>query len=129
LTVELQTALILLTLLQVKHLFADFFLQTPRMLLGRHVYLHLGRVQHAGLHAVLSVLVFCLIGAPFFFVLVLCVFEGVLHFHIDWVKGQYSERAKDTPKEAAYWRAFGVDQLMHQLTYVAMIWAWAHYSF
>ena len=43
--------LILLSLLQVKHMFADYFLQTRKMLEGRGAYLHLGRAQHALVHA------------------------------------------------------------------------------
>jgi hypothetical protein len=125
LTPLLQTGLALLVLLQVKHMFADFFMQTPRMLSARSVYLHIGRVQHAGVHAILSALVFIIIGAPFFFVVVLCIFEGVLHFHIDFAKGCHSDKAGHGPDKPAYWRAFGVDQTLHQLTYVAMIWVWA----
>lgn len=121
----LQTALILLTLLQVKHLFADYFLQTPRMLSGRDEYIHLGRAQHAGLHAVFSVGAFLVIGAPVMFTLMLCLAEWVVHYHIDWAKGRHTAIKKHGPNEAGYWRAFGVDQLMHQLTYVAMIWLWA----
>lgn len=124
-TTALQMTLILLTLLQVKHLFADYFLQTPRMLQNRAVYLHMGRLQHAGLHAVFSVFVFLVIGAPIVFTLVLCLVELIVHYHIDWAKGWYSQKAGHGPEDASYWRAFGADQLLHQLTYVVMIWAWA----
>lgn len=127
-TTALQTTLILLVLLQVKHLFADYFLQTTRMLMNRGVYLHMGRGQHAGLHAVFSLVVFVLIGAPMAFTWILCAMEWVVHYHIDWLKGRYSEKVQDGPEDAAYWRAFGVDQLLHQLTYVAMIWAWITFT-
>ncbi len=123
-TTALETTLILLFLLQVKHLFADYFLQTQRMLMNRAAYAHVGRAQHAGLHAVFSAVAFLVIGAPPVFTVVLCLIEWVVHYHIDWAKGVYTEKAQDGPDDASYWRAFGVDQLMHQLTYVAMIWAW-----
>lgn len=124
----LQTALILLVLLQVKHMFADFFMQTPRMLMGRGIYLHLGRVQHAAIHAGFSALSFLVLGAPIAFVIWLCVLEGVVHFHIDYFKGRYSEDRKQRPDQAAYWRAFGADQALHQLTYIAMLGLWATYA-
>jgi hypothetical protein len=124
----MQTALILLALLQVKHLFADFFLQTPRMLGGRDRYIHLGRVEHAGLHALFSFIAFMVMGAPLAFAFALCLVELVLHYHIDWAKGRYSDKVGDTPADASYWRAFGVDQLAHQLTYIAMIWCWSTYA-
>ncbi|MFK7836819.1 MAG: DUF3307 domain-containing protein [Sulfitobacter sp.] len=124
----LTTALVLLTLLQVKHLFADFFLQTPRMLAGRNEYIHVGRMQHAGLHAVFSLAVVSVVGAPLGFSIILCLIEFVVHYHIDWAKGRHSQMTQYTPNDPGYWRAFGVDQLMHQLTYVAMLWAWATFA-
>lgn len=124
----LYTALLLLTLLQIKHLFADFFLQSPRMLANRAVYVHLGRAEHAGLHGLLSFIALIVVGAPVVFSVILCLLEFVVHYHIDWAKGVYSERKQHGPTDAGYWRAFGVDQLMHQLTYVLMLWAWALYS-
>ena len=124
-TASLETALILLVLLQVKHLFADYFLQTRRMLTGRDEYLHLGRAQHAGLHGILSVVALLLVGAAPLITLVICLIEAVVHYHIDWAKGMHSTARQHGPTDASYWRAFGVDQLLHQLTYVAMIWAWA----
>lgn len=116
--------LILLVLFQVKHMFADFFLQTPRMLSGREKYLHRGRAEHAGVHAIGSIAVFVLMGAPVFFTLWVVVAEWVIHFHIDWGKARWSMQRQHTPAEAGFWRAAGVDQAGHQLTYIAMAWAW-----
>lgn len=127
-TAELQTALLLLILLEIKHLFADFFLQTPRMLSGRGQYAHLGRAQHAGLHALFSVVALWLCGAALPFVLMLCAIEVVVHYHIDWAKGVHSDKTGYGPTDPGYWRAFGVDQLLHQLTYIAMVWGWAVFT-
>lgn len=124
----LTDALILLVLLQVKHMFADFYLQTPRMLGGRGRYLHLGRAQHAGLHAVGSALAFFVMGAFSIVVLWIVLIEWLVHYHIDWGKGRYSDQKAHTPADAGYWRAFGFDQTLHQLTYVVMIWAWSVYG-
>ena len=127
-TPAIQTLLILLILLQVKHMFADFFLQTPKMLAGRGRYAHMGRAQHAAIHAGGSAIALVVLGAPSTFIVVLCVLEWAVHYHIDWAKGAYSDRSGHGPAEAGYWRTFGVDQLLHQLTYVAMIWACAIYA-
>ena len=81
-------AFVLLFLLQTKHLFADFFLQTPRMLRDRGKYLHLGRLQHAGLHAAGSMIVMMLIGVPIGLGLTVAAVEMFVHFHIDWGKGR-----------------------------------------
>lgn len=127
-TEALQTALILLILLQSKHVIGDFFLQTPRMLVDRNRYLHLGRAQHAGIHAVLSGVSLLIVGAPPIFTVIICAIELALHYHIDFFKGRISDAAGHTPADAGYWRAFGLDQLAHQLTYVGMIWLWAVYA-
>ncbi|MDX2485623.1 MAG: DUF3307 domain-containing protein [Pseudodonghicola sp.] len=122
------TLLILFCLLQIKHMFADFYLQTPRMLSGRGSYWHMGRAQHAGVHALGSIIVFLLIGAPLLFILALVAVEWMLHFHIDYWKGQLCNRKALDPFKPAFWRATGADQAMHQLTYVAMAWAWVEFA-
>ena len=122
------TVLLLFCLLQIKHMFADFFLQTPRMLTGRGQYWHMGRAQHAAIHAILTVPVFLVVGVSPMFILMLIAAEWVVHFNIDWCKGRYCELNDLTPYKATFWRATGVDQAMHQLTYVAMIWAWVTWA-
>lgn len=116
-------ALVLLFLLQAKHLFADFYLQTTRMLRDRGVYLHMGRLQHAGIHAVGSLIALKIVGMPVTVALLICALEWAVHFHIDWAKGRWSDHSGHGPDEAGYWRAFGVDQALHQWTYLAMVWA------
>ena len=102
----------------------DFFLQTKTMLNGRGQYMHFGRLMHAGVHALLSFVVFMIVGSPLVFVLLLVLAEMIVHFHIDWWKGQLTAKQNLTPAQASYWRATGIDQALHQLTYVAMIWLW-----
>lgn len=122
------TVLLLFCLLQIKHMFADFYLQTPRMLSGRGTYLHLGRAQHAGVHTVGSVIVFAAIGAAPLFIAAVVAAEWLLHFHIDYWKGRQCDRKQLDPFKAAYWRATGADQALHQLTYVGMVWAWVKFA-
>ena len=114
--------LALLFLLQLKHLFADFYLQTPRMLRGRGVYLHMGRAQHAGVHSVGSLVAMVLVGVPVKVAFLVALVEWVVHFHIDWAKGRWSDHTGHGPDQAGYWRAFGFDQALHQWTYLVMVW-------
>ncbi|WP_298836641.1 DUF3307 domain-containing protein [uncultured Roseobacter sp.] len=116
--------LVLLCLLQIKHMLGDYFLQTRMMLDGRDQYAHFGRFLHAGIHAAGSLIAFIVIGAPLGFVIPLVLAEWVVHFHIDWWKGRHTSDQNLTPADAGYWRASGVDQALHQLTYIAMIWVW-----
>lgn len=113
----------LLFLLQTKHLFADFYLQTPRMLRDRGRYLHMGRVYHAGIHGAGSLIACVVMGVPFGLALTVALIEWAVHFHIDWAKGVWSDRSGHGPDQAGYWRAFGFDQAMHQWTYLVMVWA------
>ncbi len=122
------TILLLFCLLQIKHMFADFFMQTPRMLSGRGAYLHMGRVQHAGVHAILSIPVFLIVGTSVGLIAAVIVAEWLVHFHLDWAKARFSEARSLNPGQARYWQAFGVDQALHQLTYVVMVWVWVHYT-
>lgn len=119
------TILLLFCLLQIKHMFADFFMQTPKMLDGRGQYLHMGRAQHAAVHSIGSAIVFAIIGASPVIILILVALEWVVHFNIDWWKGHMCESQDLNPAKSAYWRITGLDQALHQLTYVAMVWAWA----
>lgn len=120
--------LVLFCLLQIKHMLADYFLQTPSMLSGRGEYLHLGRALHAGVHVVGSLIALLIIGTPAWIIFVLVVFEWIVHFNIDWAKARYSDIKALTPEQAGFWRAAGVDQALHQLTYIAMVWAWVAYA-
>lgn len=116
--------LILLSLLQAKHMFADYFLQTPKMLEGRSAYLHIGRAQHALVHAAGSVVCFTVLGTPIWVTLAIVAAEWVVHFHIDWGKAVYTQNKGHGPADAGFWRAAGFDQFLHQMTYVVMIGAW-----
>ncbi|XDB00149.1 DUF3307 domain-containing protein [Sulfitobacter sp. LCG007] len=126
---EIWSLLALMLLLQIKHMFGDYFLQTRGMLDGRETYLHLGRFLHGGVHAAGTALAFTLIGTPLPFTLLAALADWAIHFHIDWWKGRLTMTQKLTPADSAYWRASGVDQALHQLTYVAMIWVWLLFSY
>jgi len=124
----LPTLFVLLVLFQIKHMFADYFLQTPKMLSGRGQYLHLGRAQHAGVHAIGSALVLGVVGTNILTLIGLIVAEWIVHFHIDFWKASHSDKKKLAPDQAAFWRAAGLDQCLHQLTYVGMAAGWAAWA-
>jgi hypothetical protein len=47
--------------------------------------------------------------------------EFVVHYHLDWSKEQLIKRFKLTQSDPWFWYLFGLDQLGHMLTYVAII--------
>lgn len=110
----------MLAALQVKHMFADFWWQTETMIRDKPRYGAAGGVRHAALHGALSVPVLWLFGGVLLWALVLGLIETVVHYHLDWLKARQGVRARTDPQDSAFWRAIGVDQLAHQLTYLAL---------
>ena len=118
-------------LMQLKHLVVDFFLQTPYQYLNKGKLGHLGGILHAAMHSWATLLVLLLVSTKPFIVLQLIAFvEFVVHYFIDWGKVQitrrfsWSDRSKDGRcleiYSNNYFHALGIDQFLHQLTYVAI---------
>lgn len=115
-------ALVLMLVLQIKHYYADFVIQTYAQTVRKGIYRDPVGISHSLDHITGSLLV--LLIASFFvsislpLILILSVAEGFLHYHIDWVKVHYG--TKDLTK-SLFWNQFGMDQLAHQITYLVMI--------
>lgn len=114
--------LILLILLQAKHCYADFYLQTYMQTIKKGEWLNLVGVSHSMEHAIctlVALLVFStIVPLSALTIVTVAIAEGVLHYMIDYTKVKYG--IKDNTKPL-FWTQFGLDQLSHQLTYVAMI--------
>jgi hypothetical protein len=118
--------LVVLVLFCLKHFFADFPLQTTRMVMGK------GKPglawisplsAHCGVHAALSFLIILFVNPSMFW---LAGVEFFVHMAIDRAKTQYKlpqgDWGKDKGKNLSrYYFAFGLDQLAHQLSYVILI--------
>lgn len=114
--------LFLLLLLQVKHWYADFKIQTYMQTVKKGVWLHPIGISHSLDHTVCS-LVAILIASLFIkfslaLGIVLCLIEGILHYVIDFVKVKYG--CKDNTKPQ-FWNQFGLDQLAHQVCYIVIV--------
>lgn len=113
--------LALVAALAAKHFVADFLLQSDRIIREKGLYGRLGGIIHVLWHGGMSLLVLMLFGLPPRVALVLSLTEMVVHYHIDYAKDAVSRRLRDTPADRRYWATFGFDQLLHHLTYVAMV--------
>lgn len=117
---DLESALLIFFILQVKHFLADFVLQTPRMIHEKGIYGASHGIYHSLVHAAGTLLAFVwlhpIIG------LATAFFDFLFHYHIDWFKTKINDHYKLTVKDSAFWAGFGVDQLAHQLTYILLIW-------
>ncbi len=113
--------LLLLLLLQIKHWYADFKIQTYQQTVKKGVWLDPIGLSHSVDHVsatLVALLVFHFIVPLSAFVIVtIAVIEGILHYIIDYVKVKYG--CKDNTKPQ-FWNQFGLDQFAHQATYLAI---------
>jgi hypothetical protein len=112
-------AVLLLLLLQLKHFLFDFVLQTPYQLKNKGTYGHPGGILHSGLHVAATALILFILATPVVLLIAIVVGEFLVHYHIDWGKEQITRR-EGTGQNAFFWRMIGLDQLLHQLTYIAI---------
>src|SRR5680860_1161956 len=75
--------------LMLKHMAADFFLQTPYQYCNKGTYGHPGGLLHSFIHIALTPLVY-LVLAPvsLLFALAIAAGEFAVHYHVDWAKEQ-----------------------------------------
>ena len=107
--------------LEVKHFVADYLLQPSWILAGKGNIFHPGGYAHAGIHAAMSLVVLLAVGTPIGLAAALFAGEFVLHYALDYSKIQYSRGVHVDNMPARFWALHGIDQLAHQLTYVAMV--------
>jgi hypothetical protein len=111
-----------LLIFQLKHFVCDFVLQSPWMVARKGVYGHPGGLIHAGLHCLGSLPALLVLSSNAGAIAALLFGEFVIHYHSDWGKAQSDSRyGLSESGGSAYWIVFGLDQLIHQLTYLAMI--------
>jgi len=116
-------SIILMLILQVKHCYADFYLQTYMQTVKKGVWLHPVGISHTLDHMYCSLIGLVLFSVfvtlnPFIIIWTVVV-EGIVHYVVDYSKVKYG--CKDNTKPI-FWTQFGLDQLAHQVTYIGMIW-------
>jgi len=115
-------ALAAVAVLMFKHAVADFYLQTAYQYLNKGTYGHPGGFIHAGIHVALTPLVYLvLVPGSLLIAGAIALGEFLLHYHIDWAKEQITRRNGWTAQNAGFWHALGTDQLIHGLTYLAIV--------
>ena len=114
-------ALAAVAVLMFKHAVADFYLQTPYQYLNKGRYGHPGGFIHAGIHTALTPLVYLVLVPSLLIAAGLALGEFFVHYHIDWLKEQITQRNGWTTQNAGFWHALGTDQLLHGLTYLGIV--------
>jgi hypothetical protein len=113
--------LLLLLLLQIKHWYADFVIQTYMQTVKKGVWLNPIGISHSVDHiwGTLTVLLILNFFVPIsvWIILIIALAEGIIHYFIDFVKVKYG--CKDNTKPL-FWNQFGMDQLAHQACYIVI---------
>lgn len=118
------TSIILIyALFQIKHWLADFVFQTYEEVCQKGNYGDWHGFTHSAKQAIGTLVSLMIAGlwSPILITVVLLatVFDFIAHYHIDWIKVRFGTH---NTRNRRYWAEFGADQLLHQLTYVAIIW-------
>jgi Protein of unknown function (DUF3307) len=104
-------------LLTVKHVIADFVLQTSWMAIGKDQRegWALPLLAHCGVHFAVALLFILIVAPRFWFV---AVIDFVIHITVDRCKGLVSSRLGVTQENQHpwFWTLIGVDQALHHLT-------------
>lgn len=106
---------------QLKHFVCDFALQTLRQVQAKAHYGKRGGIEHAGLHALLSIPALLILTQTPFVIAGFVAAEFVVHYHVDFGKGRIDKAFSLNTANQAYWIIFGLDQLLHQMTYLAIV--------
>jgi hypothetical protein len=115
--------MILLALLafQTKHLICDFVIQTRYQIDNKGYYGRSGGLLHAFWHVLFSIPALLILTRSASTIALVLAFEFLVHYHTDWLKARTQRERGWTQADAIYWVAFGADQFVHQVTYIAMV--------
>lgn len=115
---------VIFALFQVKHFLIDFVFQPPFEWKNKGSYGHLEGINHSLKHAI-ATMVILLYWTPShsmsLLIIWLTYFDLITHYHIDWAKMNINSHFKLTPDKEKFWIMLGLDQLLHQLTMIAII--------
>lgn len=113
-------AIALFALLLVKHFVGDFVLQSKWQVHQKGIYGAPGGIVHSGIHVAGTLVALIAVATPIPVMATVLIAEFLVHYHIDWGKEQIV-RAFDWRDGARFWNAIGFDQLLHGLTYLAIV--------
>ena len=113
-------AIVLFALLLVKHFVCDFVLQTPWQIAQKGVYGAPGGLVHSGIHIAGTLVALIAVATPITMIVTVLIVEFIVHYHIDWGKEQ-TVRRLNWRAGARFWNSIGFDQLLHGLTYLAIV--------
>lgn len=100
----------------LKHYLVDFTMQTEDELKFKGIYGDGRGITHSLKHGTFTALYMIALNPAY--AIYAGVFDAIAHYHIDWFKVRYGAKSQSDPK---YWKHFGLDQLAHQICYLAIV--------
>lgn len=120
-----QELLILITAFLVKHFIVDFPLQQKYQYQNKGTFGHPGGILHAMLHYLGTLLVLT-VFSPLTYIMVvvkLSMIDAIVHYFVDWSKVNINKHFGWTATTSEmFWHLVGLDQLIHYMTYIGIIW-------
>ena len=113
--------LLLLAGFQVKHVLGDYVLQNAYILEHRRIWGHPGGLLHIAIHAALTLPLLIAAGVHGELFFTILIGAAVVHYHIDWTKDNILHRFGWGPTDRQYWWLSGIDQMLHQFTYLVIV--------
>ena len=103
----------------VKHYAADFLFQTSWMARGKEKARHWvsALAVHALCHAALTLLILAVVSPRLWW---LAIVDFGIHFAIDRGKAMIAATSRWQPSQPQFWWLLGFDQMLHQLTNIAL---------
>lgn len=117
----------------LKHFVIDFPLQPAWMYRVKHILFHPGGIAHSAFHGAVTFILLMVLwyygigGAKYAAVnaATIGLLEFVAHYFIDYTKMNLNLYLGWGPTTCEqFWWLLGLDQLLHYLTYCAIIWLW-----
>jgi hypothetical protein len=110
---------VLLAMLVVKHWYIDFINQSVDEMTGKGIYGNAHGLMHSIKHGAATFLIMCCFLADWPFAVVIGFIDFIIHYHVDYIKVRFGTKDMST---SAFWAQFGLDQLVHNLTYIWIVW-------
>lgn len=116
------TILLLMFLLQIKHLIVDWCWQSAYEWKNKGTYGHPGGILHALKNAIGTAIVFSFFFPSTSLLFLILAIDFILHYHIDWGKMNINRiKGWGPTTHDQFWMLTGVDQFLHQITYIFLI--------
>lgn len=112
------TYFMLLSCLFIKHFYVDFINQTDKEVIGKGIFLNLHGLSHSFKHGAYSFIILFLFTLEPLFCFYLSMVDFLLHYIIDYVKVNLNRMYDLSPSDKYFWVLIGLDQLLHQFTYI-----------